>query len=152
MTGISINKNEFLNQFNELNAHIETALEMHDFDRARRIDIARRQMLQEFTSKSMPDGDKVFFDTLERCAADNARAITNITSEIDRMRREASRKMRQLNGYRASRSQSKFRAAEDIHRRHSALLLLSLTEGRSIINFFIFSIRVVRRNLRAPAA
>ena len=104
MTGISISKNEFLNQFNELNAHIETALEMHDFDRARRIDIARRQMLQEFTSKSMPEGDKVF-DTLERCAADNARAITNITSEIDRMRREASRKMRQLNGYRASRSQ-----------------------------------------------
>ena len=105
MTGISINKNEFLNQFNELNAHIETALEMHDFDRARRIDIARRQMLQEFTSKSMPEGDKVFFDTLERCAADNARAITNITSEIDRMRRKASRKMRQLNGYRAGRSQ-----------------------------------------------
>ena len=61
--------------------------------------------VEEFTSKSMPEGDKVFFDTLERCAADNARAITNITSEIDRMRRKASRKMRQLNGYRTSRSQ-----------------------------------------------
>ena len=105
MTGISISKNEFLNQFNELNAHIETALEMHDFERARRIDIARRQMLQEFTSKVMPDGDRVFFDTLERCAADNARAITHITSEMGRIRRKAGRKMRQLSGYRASRTQ-----------------------------------------------
>ena len=31
-------KDEFLEQFAKLNAHIESALEMHDFDRARRID------------------------------------------------------------------------------------------------------------------
>ena len=105
VSGVPVSKNEFLDQFNKLNAHIENALEVHDFDRARRIDIARRQMLHEFTSKVMPDGDKVFFDTLERCAADNARAITHITSEMGRIRRKAGRKMRQLNGYRASRTQ-----------------------------------------------
>ena len=43
-------KDEFLAQFTELNTHIETALEMHDFDRARRIDIARRQMLHDFAA------------------------------------------------------------------------------------------------------
>ena len=98
-------KDEFLAQFTELNTHIETALEMHDFDRARRIDIARRQMLHDFASQAMPDGDKMFFDTLERCAADNARAITQITAEMGRIHRQAGRKIRQLNGYRASRSQ-----------------------------------------------
>ena len=100
---VPVSKDEFLDQFAELNAHIESALEMHDFDRARRIDSARRQMLHDFASTAMPDGDKMFFDTLERCAADNARAITQITSEMGRIRRQAGRKMRQLNGYRASR-------------------------------------------------
>ena len=99
------NKNEFLEQFAKLNAHIESALEMHDFDRARRIDCARRKMLHDFASTAMPDGDKMFFDTLERCAADNARAITQITTEIGRIHRKAGRTMRQLNGYRASRPQ-----------------------------------------------
>ena len=81
-------KDEFLAQFTELNTHIETALEMHDFDRARRIDIARRQMLHDFASRAMPDGDKMFFDTLERCAADNARAYgSNALSS--RRRRDA---------------------------------------------------------------
>ena len=102
---VQTSKDEFLAQFNELNAHIESALEMHDFDRARRIDSARRQMLHDFASTAMPDGDKMFFDTLERCAADNAHAITQITAEMGRIHRQAGRKMRQLNGYRASRPQ-----------------------------------------------
>ena len=101
MSGVPVSKNEVLDQFNKLNAHIETALEMHDFDRARRIDMARRQMLHEFTSKVMPDGDKVFFDTLEmrrrQCAGDHPYHVGN-----GRIRRKAGRKMRQLNGYRAS--------------------------------------------------
>jgi len=102
---IQTKKDEFLEQFAELNAHIESALEMHDFDRARRIDGARRKILHDFANTTMPDGDKVFFDTLERCAADNARAITEITTEMGRIHRQAGRKMRQLNGYRASRTQ-----------------------------------------------
>ena len=35
---VQTKKDEFLERFAELNAHIESALEMHDFDRARRID------------------------------------------------------------------------------------------------------------------
>ena len=104
-TKVQTKKDEFLTQFAELNAHIESALEMHDFDRARRIDSARRQMLHDFASTAMPDGDKMFFDTLEKCAADNARAITQINAEMGRIHRKAGRKMRQLNGYLASRPQ-----------------------------------------------
>ena len=48
-----------------------------------KIDVTRRQMLREFASNVVPDGDKMFFDTLEKCAADNARAITQITSEMN---------------------------------------------------------------------
>ena len=105
MAKVQIKKDEFLAQFAELNAHIESALEMHDFERARRIDTARRRMLHDFASTTMPDDDKMFFDTLERCAADNARAITQITAEIGRIHLKAGRKMRQLNGYRAARPQ-----------------------------------------------
>ena len=104
-TTVQTKKDKFLTQFAELNAHIESALEMHDFERARRIDTARRRMLHDFASTAMPDGDKMFFDTLEKCAADNARAITQINAEMGRIHRKVGRKMRQLNGYRASRPQ-----------------------------------------------
>jgi hypothetical protein len=67
-----------------------------------RIDVMRRQMLHEFANTSLPDGDRVFFETLERCAADNARAITKINSEITHVQQSASRTMRRLNGYRGN--------------------------------------------------
>ena len=54
-------KDEFLNQFSELNTNIEAALSTQDFERAMRIDVMRRQMLHEFANTSVPDGDKVFF-------------------------------------------------------------------------------------------
>ena len=95
-------KDEFLNQFSELNTNIEAALSSQDFERAMRIDVVRRQMLHEFANTSVPDGDKMFFETLERCAADNARAITEINSEIAHGRQSASRTMRRLNGYRGN--------------------------------------------------
>lgn len=95
-------KDEFLNQFSELNTNIEVALSTQDFERAMRIDVVRRQMLHEFANTSVPDGDKMFFETLERCAADNARAITEINSEITHVRQSASRTLRRLNGYRGN--------------------------------------------------
>ena len=97
---IAKTKNEFLNKFNQLNSRIESALGLQDFERAMKIDVARRQMLHEFTSNVVPDGDKMFFDTLEKCAADNARAITQITSEMNRIQQSSGRKMRLLDGYR----------------------------------------------------
>ena len=97
---IAKTKNEFLDKFNQLNSRIESALGLQDFERAMKIDVARRQMLHEFTSNVVPDGDKMFFDTLEKCAADNARAITQITSEMNRIKQASGRKMRLLDGYR----------------------------------------------------
>ena len=97
---IAKTKNEFLDKFNQLNSRIESALGLQDFERAMKIDVARRQMLHEFTSNVVPDGDKMFFDTLEKCAADNARAITQITAEMNRIQQASGRKMRLLDGYR----------------------------------------------------
>ena len=96
-----MNKNEFLNQFSQLNTHIESALASQDFERAMQIDMARRQMIHEFAASTMPDGDKAFFETLERCAADNARAITQMTAEMDSFQRSAKKTIRGLNGYRS---------------------------------------------------
>lgn len=93
-------KNEFLDKFSHLNSRIETALGRHDFDCAMKIDVTRRQMLHEFTNNVVPDGDKTFFDTLEKCAADNARAITQIKLEMNRMRQASGRKIKFLHGYR----------------------------------------------------
>ena len=93
-------KDEFLDKFSQLNSRIESALGTHDFERAMKIDIARRQMLHEFTANIVPDGDKMFFDTLEKCAADNARAITQIKSEMNRIHRKSVRKIKLLDGYR----------------------------------------------------
>ena len=93
-------KNEFLDKFSHLNSRIETALGLHDFESAMKIDVTRRQMLHEFTSTIVPDGDKAFFDTLEKCAADNARAITQMTLEMNRMQQASGRKIKLLDGYR----------------------------------------------------
>ena len=97
-----MNKDDFLNRFSAMNTDIESALATQNFDRAMRIDAVRRQMLHEFTNNLVPDGDKVFFETLERCAADNARAISKINSEIGKVRHSASRNMRRLSGYRGN--------------------------------------------------
>jgi hypothetical protein len=107
MTDDSVNgeaemtKDEFLAQFSQLNSHIETALAAQDFDRAMRIDTARRNMLHEFAAATVPDGDKVFFETLEKCAADNARAITEMISEMGALQRRAGHQMRSLSRYRS---------------------------------------------------
>ena len=98
---VAMTKDEFLAQFNLLNTHIESALAAQDFDRAMRIDAARRQMLHDFATATVPDGDKVFFETLEKCAADNARAITQMTSEMGALQRRAGHKMRGLSQYRS---------------------------------------------------
>ena len=97
---IAKNKNEFLDKFNQLNSRIEMALGLQDFERAMKIDVTRRQMLHEFASNVVPDGDKMFFDTLEKCAADNARAITQITSEMNRIQQASRQKIRILDKYR----------------------------------------------------
>jgi nucleoside-triphosphatase THEP1 len=96
---VEMTKDEFLAQFSQLNSHIEKALAAQDFDRAMRIDSARRNMLHEFAAATVPDGDKVFFETLEKCAADNARAITKMISEIGAMQRRAGHQMRSLSRY-----------------------------------------------------
>lgn len=98
---VEMTKDEFLAQFSQLNSHIETALAAQDFDRAMRIDSARRNMLHEFAAATVPDGDKVFFETLEKCAADNARAITEMISEMGAMQRRAGHQMRSLSRYRS---------------------------------------------------
>ena len=95
-------KDDFLNRFSAMNTDIESALATQNFDRAMRIDAVRRQMLHDFTNNLVPDGDRVFFETLERCAADNARAISKINSEIGKVRHSASRNMRRLSGYRGN--------------------------------------------------
>ena len=94
-------KEEFLSQFSNLNSCIETALAAQDFERAMRIDAARREMLHEFAAATVPDGDKVFFETLEKCAADNARAVTEMISEMGAVQRRAGHKMRGITRYRA---------------------------------------------------
>ena len=102
MTGeVEMTKDEFLAQFSQLNSHIETALAAQDFDRAMRVDAARRNMLHDFAAATVPDGDKVFFETLERCAADNARAITEMISEMGALQRRAGHQMRGISRYRA---------------------------------------------------
>jgi hypothetical protein len=49
----------------------------------------------------VPDGDKAFFETLEHCAAENAKAITQLNTEIIAFKRQARKNMRGLNGYRS---------------------------------------------------
>jgi len=92
-------RDDFLMRFNKLNAQIEAAVASQDFARVTRVDEERRQMLQDFAANSVPDGDKELFDVLERCAAANARAITEMDHQMKAMRRTANHKVRSLAGY-----------------------------------------------------
>jgi len=93
-------KNEFIAQFQALNTEIESAVAAQNFERVVSIDLARRKMLHEFAAKNAPDGDHQFFDALERCAADNARAITELTTEMNHMQKSTAGRLRGLSGYR----------------------------------------------------
>ena len=96
-----MDKDEFLRQFQDLNNNLEGALASQDFDRAMRIDTVRRNMLHEFAAKTVPDGDRAFFETLEHCAAENAKAITQLSSEMTVFQRQARKNLRGLSGYRS---------------------------------------------------
>ncbi|MDB2323967.1 hypothetical protein N9W44_00185 [Alphaproteobacteria bacterium] len=93
-------KAEFLEQFNAFNEHIESALAAQNFDRVVTLDIVRREMLHDFTASTTPDGDQHFFEALERCAEDNARAITQMTVEMNQLQQSTGAKLRGLSGYR----------------------------------------------------
>ncbi len=93
-------KSEFLEHFTAFNEKIESALAAQNFDRVVNLDLARRDMLHEFTAKNAPDDDRHFFEALEVCAADNARAITQMTHEMSRLQQETGAKLRGLSGYR----------------------------------------------------
>ena len=95
-----MNKSEFLEQFMAFNEQIESALAAQNFDRVVNLDLARRDMLHEFTAKNVPDDDRHFFEALEVCAADNARAITQMTQEMSELQRSTGTRMRGLSGYR----------------------------------------------------
>ena len=96
-----MDKDEFLRQFQDLNTNLEGALASQDFDRAMRIDTVRRSMLHEFAANTVPDGDRAFFETLEHCAAENAKAITQLNSEMTVFKRQARKNLRGLSGYRS---------------------------------------------------
>ena len=95
-----MNKLDFLDQFSEFSEQIESALAAQNFDRVVNLDLARRDMLHEFTATNAPDDDRHFFETLEACAADNARAITQMTHEMNQVQKSTGAKMRGLSGYR----------------------------------------------------
>ena len=93
-------KSEFLKEFALYNEQIESALAAQNFDRVVNLDLARRDMLHEFASSNTPEDDKHFFEALESCAADNARAITQMTHEMSQLQQATGAKLRGLSGYR----------------------------------------------------
>ena len=93
-------KAEFLEQFNAFNEHIEAALAAQNFDRVVALDVARREMLHDFTTSTTPDEDQHFFEALERCAEDNARSITQMTAEMSQLQQSTGATLRGLSGYR----------------------------------------------------
>lgn len=95
-----MDKSDFLEQFANFNKLIESALSAQNFDRVVSLDLARRKMLKEFTTLTAPDDDQHLFTALEECAADNARAITQMTEEMVQLQKSTGTKLRGLAGYR----------------------------------------------------
>jgi hypothetical protein len=95
-----MNKAQFIEQFKAFNELLESAVAAQNFERVARLDEARRRMLHEFTITNKPDGDRHFFEALEQCAEDNARAISKMTAEMHRVQKSTANVMRGLSGYR----------------------------------------------------
>jgi len=94
-------KDEFLTQFQALNEQIETAISVHNYEHVSSLDATRRQMLHEFATLNLGADDQTFFDALERCAADNAAAIMQMTNDMAHLQRKTGARLRGLTGYRA---------------------------------------------------
>lgn len=97
-----MNKSQFFEKFAAFNEQIESAVSAQNFVKVVDIDKERRKMLEEFTSENAPDDDQVFFEILEQCAKDNARAINTLNREINTLHRSTMAKVRALEGYRSS--------------------------------------------------
>lgn len=95
-----MDKNQFLERFTAYNEQIEAAVSSQNFVKVVDIDTARRTMLREYAENSAPEHDKEFFEVLEQCAEDNARAITKLNAEINTLRQASVNKVNGLKGYR----------------------------------------------------
>ena len=94
-------KSEFIQQFQELNTLIEIAILSQDFDKVTRIDESRRKLLKQFAADNEPSEDKVFFEALEACAEENARAISEMKGQMIALAKNTNSRIKQLHGYMA---------------------------------------------------
>ena len=100
MRETAMTKIEFLNEFTRYNEQIESALAAQNFDRVVSLDVARREMLHDFTKNNSPDQDLHFFRSLEKCAEDNAKSISMMIEEMQECRRKNVTRLRAFSKYR----------------------------------------------------
>jgi hypothetical protein len=99
VTAMTMTKEDFIDEFQQMNDRIETAIAARNFDLVVNIDESRRELLHQFTAEIDPNNDQIFFEALESCAKDNARAISKLKMEMVTLSSNVSSQTKALNGY-----------------------------------------------------
>ena len=94
-------KSEFVAQLQSLSGELGKAIAARDFDRVRFIDSCRQELIQQFAADVTPDEDPEFFSSLECISEDMANSIATLKMEMAGLSKQASSKLRMLEGYRA---------------------------------------------------
>ena len=94
-------KSDFVAQLQSLSGELGKAIAARDFDRVRFIDACRQDLIQQFAADVTPDEDPEFFSSLECISEDMANSIATLKMEMAGLSKQASSKLRMLEGYRA---------------------------------------------------
>ena len=98
---MSMTKADFVAQLQSLSGELGKAIAARDFDRVRFIDSCRQELIQQFAADVTPDEDPEFFSSLECISEDMANSIATLKMEMAGLSKQASSKLRMLEGYRA---------------------------------------------------
>ena len=94
-------KSDFITQLQSLSGELGKAIAARDFDRVRFIDSCRQELIQQFAADVTPDEDPEFFSSLECISEDMSNSIATLKMEMAGLSKQASSKLRMLEGYRA---------------------------------------------------
>ena len=94
-------KTDFVAQLQALSGDLGKAIADRDFERVRFIDSCRQDLVRQFAAEVAPDEDPEFFSSLECISEDIANSIASLKMEMAGLSKQASGKLRMLEGYRA---------------------------------------------------
>ena len=95
-----MDKTEFITTLHALTVDLRAAIAVGDFDKVRRIDRGRQELLHRIAAEDAVEGDEDLFEFLEGFSSEVAENIKQVENQSTSLSRRASGRFKVLDGYR----------------------------------------------------